>query len=144
MNALKKKQKIILGIAIPVIALAAFSGIYFGIVPNLTTRILVATGFGKTVENEVDVFFIGLKNEAKTEAQIANITCFSFVNTTHTINPIEVYDNDSVAILFPLEIESNQVLQLNLKISSSFTIGCVYTLTIYYNIEKTLQVSFTF
>jgi len=88
-----------------------------------------------------------LKNKAETKAQIANITCFSFVNTTHIINPIDVYDNELVTTIFPLEIEVGQSLILYLKIDSAFTTGCDYTLTIYYNsnnMERNLQISFTF
>ncbi|MBN1330452.1 MAG: hypothetical protein JXA54_13340 [Candidatus Heimdallarchaeota archaeon] len=83
-----------------------------GYTPIYTTLIFSHTIYSKTIENDTDVFFIGLNNKAETKTQIVYITCFSFVNSSITSNPIEIYDNESIATIFPLQIEVSQAITL--------------------------------
>jgi hypothetical protein len=103
---------------------------------------LIYLGVGANTEN--NSVSILIKNASGAVATIEDILQIELVNYTYTQNPINALDEDLHSHNFPLELDLEEIINLTCIFADPLTISGNYSLYIYYNAGKVLEVDFTF
>jgi flagellin-like protein len=143
---LKRKKAVspviatILLIALTVTAAAI---VYFVVVPLLTAKPeLVYLNPGK-VPATTNQYEVTIQNNGGAVANIEALASIELVNDTDTYNPTAV-NAGVVAVVFPTTIDQGGSVTWTFIFGTDFTNGGSYTLKIYYDAGKVLNIDFTY